>query len=497
MLSRSEKKLHLTRSMQYSENRSILYILTPILIALGGVIGFFTGTKLSTETIVYDYQVALETPEGKTSDLEYGIWPELSNIDFFTKVRDEFLKEKASFIEANLTMMKLSVYKEGVLAFTVPIKSKGKEGSWWETPSGLYRAEGKEETHFSSFGHVYMPWSIPFQGNFFIHGWPYYPDGTPVKEGYSGGCIRLEDIYAQQVYEAIQVGTPILVFEEETKEVDFSYDLKAPDVEANTYLVADLENNFVLVSGNLEKKSETTVLSKMMSAVVASEYKNIEEEVPYTPFTMSSTEERSRFASGTPFTLYDIFYPLLLEDSNDAVKVLSEYFGKNRFMSLVEYKAKALGMKETSFSHDAKSILKDTTTAGDIFLFLKYLNTNRPFILSMSANKVSTLTYGSPFFSDIDPIHPLINLPTFVGGGATRSEQESENMIKENTQATVALAFSNQENITEKATEDIVTILELPFNGVERKIGFIVLDSSNPEGDTRALLHFVEEMYEE
>src|SRR3989339_1017591 len=198
------------------------YILTPALILVGGVVGVFVGTYYTSQAKVYEYQLEIKTPEGDTTALQYGIWPELAHVDFFKKVREGFIEGKANFIEANLTAMQMLVYEDGQLLFTVPIKSKGKEGSWWETPSGLYRAEAKEKTHFSSFGHVYMPWSIPFQGNFFIHGWPYYPDGTPVKEGYSGGCIRLEDVYAKQVYEHIKVGMPILVFEEESEKA-FSY----------------------------------------------------------------------------------------------------------------------------------------------------------------------------------------------------------------------------------------------------------------------------------
>ncbi|PIP46640.1 MAG: hypothetical protein COX15_00070, partial [Candidatus Colwellbacteria bacterium CG23_combo_of_CG06-09_8_20_14_all_42_19] len=82
-------------------------------------------------------------------------------------------------------------YEKGVFVNEFAILSKGKEGSWWETPAGLYKVQSKEKEHFSSFGRVYQPWSMAFQGNFFIHGWPYYPGGRAVESTYSGGCIRL------------------------------------------------------------------------------------------------------------------------------------------------------------------------------------------------------------------------------------------------------------------------------------------------------------------
>jgi hypothetical protein len=79
----------------------------------------------------------------------YGEQPELSNPDFFGKVKQQFIDGKASFIEADLSAMILRVYKDGNLSLEVPINSKGREGSWWETPAGLYKISSKEDKHFA------------------------------------------------------------------------------------------------------------------------------------------------------------------------------------------------------------------------------------------------------------------------------------------------------------------------------------------------------------
>ncbi|HCC05155.1 TPA: hypothetical protein DEP58_02505 [Patescibacteria group bacterium] len=470
----------------------IVYIVAPALILIGVVIGTFVGTHYASDTVVYDYQLKVETPIGDHVALQYGIWPELANIDFFQKVREGFIAGKANFIEANLTSMQVHAYKDGQLLFTVPIKSKGKEGSWWETPSGLYRAEGKEENHFSSFGHVYMPWSVPFQGNFFIHGWPYYPDGTPVKEGYSGGCIRLEDVYAKQVYEHIKVGMPILVFEEDTKN-SFTYALQAPQVEAKSYLVADLGNNFVLAVSGTEAESKTALLSKLMTAVVSSEYKNIEEKIVVQEISTEDSGTK-RLVAGSSYTLYDLFFPLLLEDSDEAAMAIQSYFGVNRFVTLMQGKAQALGMHTTTFLSSSKNAVSDNTTIGDIFLFLKYLYTNRPFILSMSANKTDTRTYSAPIFQDIKPVHPFLTHEAFKGGASNSNTAEVSNSTG-TMEASVALVFAHPEKETSEFSEDLISVFSIPFNGEERTVGFVVLDSPSAVEDTEALLSFVQSMY--
>ena len=112
----------------------------------------------------------------------YGAQSALSNPDFFNKVKTQLIDEKVTFVEVDLSQMITRVYKEGVVTVDVPVKTKGREGSWWETPAGLYRIQTKEKSHYSSMGHVSQPWSMQFQGNFFIHGWPKYDNGTPVSQ---------------------------------------------------------------------------------------------------------------------------------------------------------------------------------------------------------------------------------------------------------------------------------------------------------------------------
>jgi hypothetical protein len=449
------------------------------------------GGVLSARDTVYDYALTVDQGGGTSVALQYGMWPELSNSNFFTTVRDGFIAEKASFVEANLTAMTIVVYQNGEEVLTVPIKSKGKDGSWWETPSGLYRAEAKEDTHFSSFGQVYMPWSIPFQGNFFIHGWPYHEDGTPVPEGYSGGCMRLEDVYAKQVYDLVEVGMPILVFEEaQLRGETTPYVLDVPPLSAQSYLVADLESNFVLLAGNEHIVRESTLMSTLMTALVSSEHQNIEKTLKVRESMLTGREE-SGIQSGSTYSLYDLYFPLLLAGSKDAKGALSGYFGDKRFATLLTTKAGALGMKHTKFTGTG-SDLGEKTTAGDAFLLLKYLYTNRPFVLTMSAGKTNLITYGSPRITVL-PTHPFATDTRFVGGV---SEPLGHIPYSANSSAAVALVFATTtETSTTDDHADIISVFTPMFEGSERPIAVVALDSEDPSADTASMLEYVERMY--
>jgi lipoprotein-anchoring transpeptidase ErfK/SrfK len=124
-------------------------------------------------------------------------------------------KEVRKYIYIDLRKMTVSTVEEigseSIVLNTYTIISKGKPGSYYETPTGSYDIKSKEYNHFSSLGAVYMPYSMQFYGNFFIHGIPYHPDGTRVSSAYSGGCIRMNDNDAQEIFAFADYNTKVIL----------------------------------------------------------------------------------------------------------------------------------------------------------------------------------------------------------------------------------------------------------------------------------------------
>ena len=71
-------------------------------------------------------------------------------------------KKTEKSITADLDKMIIYLQENGNTVEELPILSKGKPGSPWETPVGKYAVAYKEEKHFSSIGKVWMPNSIQF-----------------------------------------------------------------------------------------------------------------------------------------------------------------------------------------------------------------------------------------------------------------------------------------------------------------------------------------------
>lgn len=450
------------------------------LLITGMAVGMLAVFSLFREQ-VFQYVLAVPPAIEKGGiPLSYGEQKTLSDPDFFAKVKNDFISQRANFIEADLSAMNLALYEEGIMATTVPILTKGKEGSWWETPAGVYKIASKEKNHYSTFGHVYQPWSMSFQGNFFIHGWPYYPNGSPVASSYSGGCIRLSTPDAETIFGLAKVGMPVLVFTEELSSDGFQYQSRAPEISASEYLVADAKNNFVFLEKNKTQTIPFGHFSQFLAALTATDYINIEKNITLDEEHLSGVFG-SRFVEGETTTPYDLLHPLLLDSDESVSRIFANTLSEKRFLQLANDKARAVGMRKTEFALDAPAVLSEegnvvahdpsygATNAEDLFYLGKYLYHNRKFLFDISAGKRTNTIYEKSRFADIPNQNIFHENKKFVGGKAVKNSD---------------------------GTESFFGVFEIAAKG-ERRPVFIFLYHTNDSGsETQNILNYVETSYQ-
>ncbi len=409
--------------------------------------------------------------EGTSTSLQYGAWPALSNAGFYQKTETTLVGAKTSFIDADLGAMRLTVYQDGTPTLVVPILAKGKPGSWWETPSGLYAIGSREQNHVSTIGGVNMPWSLDFDGNFFIHGWPTYPDGTPVSTSYSGGCIRLSTDDAARVYALAAVGMPVLVHEMATSSAPFDYRYSVPGLSAKEYLVADIDTGAVLASSGADTQVPIASITKLMTALVTTEYVNLEKTLTVPSEAVVPTS-KPRLYAGEKVSAYDLMFPLLEESSNQAAETFAASEGRAYFIRLMNAKAAAINLSSTSFTDPSGADSGDVSTAHDLFTLLTYLKNNRGFILNVTDGKAPQGVYsGETPFAGLENFNivPGVSAP-FRGGKIGK---------------------------TTAAAETYAGLFTIPISGSPREIAIIVLGSSDAYADVAHLASFVENLYAE
>jgi hypothetical protein len=309
---------------------------------------------------------------------------------------------QGKFIVADLDGMQLSLYDGATLFKSFPILSRGREGTFWETPTGKYTIQTKEQKHFSSIGGTWMPYSMQFYGNFFIHGWPIRPDGAPVPKGYSGGCIRLSISDAGEVYAFTDIGTRVFVVGGAAKEsfaTSSRYYLhgegKLPPVGASAFLVSDLNFGTVLWERNANALKRLGSLVALPTALTALETVNQYKIVRMGELLLGRSILR-KYSVGALDELPagTLVYPLLFDTNDTAGKVFAREHGTKQFVSYMNQKASAIGMEQTMFG-GALSDQNSTTTARDLFTLLQYVDKNKHYLIDVTLASERVLSHES------------------------------------------------------------------------------------------------------
>ncbi len=398
----------------------------------------------------------------------------------FIDKQSEFIGEKRDFIEANLRTMQLTLYEDGSATTSVRILTKGKEGSWWETPTGNYTVLGKAETGYSSIGNVWMPYSVQFYGNYLIHGWPYYDDGTPVPQGFSGGCIRLATEDAKKVYEFAQAGVPVLVLEDSAPQVlsglTPSREVRSnpPKVTAKSFVIADVATGDIVLEKNADSPLSIASLTKLMTAVVAHEVIYLGRAIKVTPSMLAAaTEYRFKPIAGERYTGLDLLYPLLMQSSNDTARVLAGFLGADTFVRNMNAKAVSLGMEDTHFADSSGVRADNVSTTYDLLKLVQYIYFKRPFLFDISKG-VAFDNVGLIKLGDTIPITDLKNVNEFIG--------EPD-----------LIGIKNGETTAAKQTMASVWNLHTVDGPVP--VAIVVLGSNDRKKDTEDLLAWLRENY--
>lgn len=378
----------------------------------------------------------------------------------------DVVPQQGKFIAADLVNMKLYLYLDGTTTAEYPIKLKGRAGTPWETPSGVYAIQGKEENHFSSIGKVYMPYSMQFYGNYFIHGWTYYPDGTPTSAAFSGGCIKLSTEDAEKVFEFADVGTKVFVYDAKNDSPPPPLAIDAipmPPTEAAAYLVADIDTGDVYAEKNAQERRPIASVTKLMSALVANETISLDKKISvpegvlYNPPNSASSTQKT-------FLVNDLFYPLLMQSSNGIADALSSYYGKHSFVQWMNTTAHALDMSSTTFA-DASGISPDNiSTSEDLYRLATYLTNKKSFVLKITSTKNKTITADDGSSYTIQNVNTPANEEPFEGGKVGH---------------------------TNAAQDTMVSVLSFKVGPDVRKVAVIVLGSDDQAQDTKNLASWI------
>lgn len=306
-----------------------------------------------------------------------------------TTEKEKLINDRRSFIYVNLKEMKLTLYEEGVINESFEVKAKGKVGSFWETPPGVYFVGEKLAIHFSTIAEVWMPYGIQFYGNFFIHGWPFDRAGRALSSGSSGGCVRLQTVDAKVVYQFAERGMPVLIFEEKLipplpalvgdKEIN-----PFIDIESESLLVADLDTGEMILTKDIESEIYAGPISLGMMALTGSEMVSLGRRITARDWMISGIGENI-IVPGRSYQGHQLISAMISQSSQEAALVFSRFLTPDAFVDAMNIKAQSIGMSGTRFVDVTGRSKENRTTLIDSAKMLRYIHQYRGFIIQNDA----------------------------------------------------------------------------------------------------------------
>jgi lipoprotein-anchoring transpeptidase ErfK/SrfK len=118
------------------------------------------------------------------------------------------------YVEVDLSSQMIYQYEGTQLIHSYRVSS-GKRST--PTPVGTYHINGKSPMAYSAAAGLYMPYWMPFIGSTYgLHALPVWPNGYKEGENHLGtpvshGCVRLGTSQAAEVYNWIDIGTPVVI----------------------------------------------------------------------------------------------------------------------------------------------------------------------------------------------------------------------------------------------------------------------------------------------
>lgn len=463
-------------------NRTLIYhiIWVIIVLAIGfGIVGFFTmgaeratvafGEKTTTlqsyiRSLVNkktDPIVQFTEPDTKPFEIQLG---NVSDTEFVPPA-------KGKVIRANLRTMSIELFENGKLKETLMIINKGKAGSYWETPGGTFEVTYKEINHFSTFGEVWMPYSVHFFGNFFIHGEPYDNTGKKFTSLYSGGSIRLADSDAKKVFEWADQDTIVSVYSDSPvsparSHAGSGYFIRNPNkplpVSAKAYVIGDLDTGEIIFEKNKSTVYPIASVSKLITSLVSLDFLNQSTDTTVSRTALAAYGTQGALRLGEKFSIGNLLYPLILESSNDAAEVIAESYGRTNFIDNMNKKVTAIGMMSTSFKDPSGLSPGNVSTAEDLLRLAIHIKDYKSDIFEIS--KLSKKTIGR---------HTWYN----------------------NSQMTRKYGYvGGKSGYTPEAEKTIVAAFTLPLSEFgARNIGITFLQSDDRLGDVDKILAYVKE----
>ncbi|MFA6375882.1 MAG: serine hydrolase [Candidatus Paceibacterota bacterium] len=187
-------------------------------------------------------------------------------------------------------------------------------------------------------------------------------------------------------------------------------------ITAASYLAVDLSTGAVLLEKNQNKAYSIASVTKLMNAVVTLENIDTRETITLTKAMLAPEGKSPAIFLGLNISGKKLLQASLIQSTNDAAESLARSLGKDKFLGLMNQKAKDLKMASTAY-YDVHGLNpKNRSTAADMAKLLSYIHTAHPEILDITKDNNFWLPNQNGELLKFQNMNNFYSLPEFIGG---------------------------------------------------------------------------------
>ena len=202
-----------------------------------------------------------------------------------------------------------------------------------------------------------------------------------------------------------------------------------PEVSAKSVFIVEQKNFLPLYKKNENKRLYPASTTKIITALVAldvykpSDIIEVKREI---------TEGRVMgLIKGERITVENLLYGLLIHSANDSAFALADYYGYEKFIELMNKKAKELGMKNTNFTNPAGfEDPRHYSTAFDLAVAGRALLQNNFLRKMVGIKEITVADVDYKIFHKLMNVNKLLGeIPGVAGIKTGYTPQAGENLI--------------------------------------------------------------------
>ncbi len=188
------------------------------------------------------------------------------------------------------------------------------------------------------------------------------------------------------------------------------------EITAQSYLAVNLSDNSVVLEKNPNQLYSIASITKLMNAVIALENIDTDQTITLTEKMLEPLGQSPSLFLGLNVSAENLLKASLIQSTNDASEALAYFVGKEKFVDLMNRKAKEINMTNTVF-YDVHGLNPaNRSTAADLSKLLMYIYNNHPEILNIARNNDFWLPDSTGRLLKFQNVNNFYPLSTFIGG---------------------------------------------------------------------------------